>query len=168
MGRGEVHVVFWWGNMRERGHLEDSGVDGRIMLNWIFNKWMGGAWTGLIWLRIRKGGGLLWMSLWTFLFHKMWGISWLAEDMLGSQEGLCYMELVCVFCVCVCKYICMCVLHFSFQPECHVWRSFVGIWKSCRCFPGRFWWQGRAKCANKNWMWKVMPLWNRFYMQVWV
>jgi len=41
MGRGEVHIVFWWGNMRERDHLEDSGVDGRIMLNCILNKWMG-------------------------------------------------------------------------------------------------------------------------------
>ena len=59
MGRGEVYIGFWWGNVRERDHLEDSGVDGRIILNWIFNKWMGGAWTGLIWLRIGKGGGLL-------------------------------------------------------------------------------------------------------------
>jgi hypothetical protein len=26
---------------------------------WIFRKWDGEAWTGLIWLRIRAGGGLL-------------------------------------------------------------------------------------------------------------
>ena len=30
---------FWWGNMRERDHLEDPGVDGRIILRWIFRKW---------------------------------------------------------------------------------------------------------------------------------
>jgi hypothetical protein len=23
----EVHTWFWWGNMREGGHLENSGVD---------------------------------------------------------------------------------------------------------------------------------------------
>ena len=36
----------------ERGHLEDPGVDGRIILRWIFRKW-DGAGTGLIWLRWR-------------------------------------------------------------------------------------------------------------------
>jgi hypothetical protein len=30
-GRGEVHTGLWWGN-REGDHLEDSGVDGRIIL----------------------------------------------------------------------------------------------------------------------------------------
>jgi hypothetical protein len=32
-GRGEVHSVFWYGNLRERTHLEDLGVDGRTILN---------------------------------------------------------------------------------------------------------------------------------------
>jgi hypothetical protein len=31
---------------------------------------------------------------WTFGLHKMRGISWVAEDILASQEGLCSMELV--------------------------------------------------------------------------
>jgi hypothetical protein len=31
MGRGEVYKGFWWGNLRERGHLGDPGVDGRII-----------------------------------------------------------------------------------------------------------------------------------------
>ena len=37
-GRGEVHTGFWWGNLRERHHLEDPDVDGRIILRWIFRK----------------------------------------------------------------------------------------------------------------------------------
>ena len=37
-GRGEVHTGFWWGNMRERDHLEDKGLDGRIILKWNFRR----------------------------------------------------------------------------------------------------------------------------------
>jgi hypothetical protein len=35
MGR-EVHTGFWWGDLREEDHLEDAGVDGRLILKWIF------------------------------------------------------------------------------------------------------------------------------------
>jgi hypothetical protein len=59
MGVGEVHTGFWWGNLRERYHLEDPGIDGRIIFKWIFKKWDVGVWTGLIWVRRGKGGGHL-------------------------------------------------------------------------------------------------------------
>jgi len=35
VGSGEVYTGFWWGNLRERDHLEDPRVDGRIILRWI-------------------------------------------------------------------------------------------------------------------------------------
>jgi len=38
MEKRRVHTGFWWGNLRERDHLEDLDVDGRIMLIWIFKK----------------------------------------------------------------------------------------------------------------------------------
>jgi hypothetical protein len=41
MYRGEVYTEFWWGKMMENNHLEDSSVEGRIILKWIFNKWDG-------------------------------------------------------------------------------------------------------------------------------
>jgi len=37
---------FWWGNLKERDHLGNPGVDGRIILRWIFRKWDVGIWTG--------------------------------------------------------------------------------------------------------------------------
>jgi hypothetical protein len=30
-GGGEVHTTLWWGKPRERGHLEDLGIGGRII-----------------------------------------------------------------------------------------------------------------------------------------
>jgi hypothetical protein len=50
---GEACTGFWWGNLRQRDHLRDPGVDGRIILRWIFRKWDVGVWTGLSWLRDR-------------------------------------------------------------------------------------------------------------------
>ena len=38
-GRGEVHIGFCWGNLRERDHLGNPGVGGRIILRWILRKW---------------------------------------------------------------------------------------------------------------------------------
>jgi len=55
-GRGEVYTGFWWGNLKERDHLDNPGINGRIILRWVFRKWKGGAWTGLILLRIGAGG----------------------------------------------------------------------------------------------------------------
>jgi hypothetical protein len=44
MGRGQVHMGCWWGNMKEKGHLEEQVVDGRIILKLNFKNW-DGAWT---------------------------------------------------------------------------------------------------------------------------
>jgi len=34
-----VYTKFLWGNLKERDHFEYSGVDGRMILKWIFSKW---------------------------------------------------------------------------------------------------------------------------------
>jgi hypothetical protein len=58
-GRGEVYTGFQWGNLRERDHFEGTGVDGKIILRWVFRKWDERAWIGLIWLGIGTGCGHL-------------------------------------------------------------------------------------------------------------
>jgi hypothetical protein len=40
----------------KKDHLKDSGIDWMIILNWIFKKWNGEAWMGLIWFRTGKSG----------------------------------------------------------------------------------------------------------------
>jgi hypothetical protein len=58
MGREEVHTRFWLGYLKEHDHLEDSGVNGRIILTRNFKK-LNETWTGLIWLRIGPEGEFL-------------------------------------------------------------------------------------------------------------
>ena len=57
--RGEAYTGFLWGNLKERYYLGDPGVDGRIILRWIFRKWDEGVRTGSSWLSIGTGGGHL-------------------------------------------------------------------------------------------------------------
>jgi hypothetical protein len=58
-GEDRRYTGLWWGNLRERDHLGDPGVDRKIIIKWIFRKWDVGVWTGSSWLRVGTGGGLL-------------------------------------------------------------------------------------------------------------
>jgi hypothetical protein len=43
VGIGEPYTGFWLGNLRERDHVGDPGMDGRIILKWFFRKrYLGG------------------------------------------------------------------------------------------------------------------------------
>jgi hypothetical protein len=44
-----------------------------------------------------RGEGWLWMRWRPIGFYKMWAISWLAEDLLTSQERLCTMKLIITY-----------------------------------------------------------------------
>jgi hypothetical protein len=56
----ERHVQgFGEENLKERDDLGDPGLDGGIILRWIFRKWDVGVWTGSSWLKIGTAGGHL-------------------------------------------------------------------------------------------------------------
>jgi hypothetical protein len=33
-----MHIKFWLGNLKGRDYMEDLGIDGRIILEWIIGK----------------------------------------------------------------------------------------------------------------------------------
>jgi len=106
----EVHKGFWWGDLTERDHLENSGIDERMILIFIFKKWDGEAWIGLIWLRIGKGGRCLWM-------HKIQGISWLAEDLLAVRKAPSSHIFACI------------ILMTNCYCSAAAWRLHVTLWQ---------------------------------------
>jgi hypothetical protein len=90
--RVEAYTRCWWENLRGRDHLGDPSIDWGVILIWIFRKCDVRTWTGSSWLTIGTGGGRLWVRWWTFGFHKMRGVSWLAANRLASREGLFSMD----------------------------------------------------------------------------
>ena len=60
-GDRKVHTGFWWGDLSGRGHLEDMGVEGMIILQWTFKTWDCPG-TGFIWLGIGGNGGFFLMQ----------------------------------------------------------------------------------------------------------
>jgi hypothetical protein len=57
--RREKCTRFWWESQKERYHLEDQGVGGKMGSEWILERLDWVAWIGFDWLRIGAGGGLL-------------------------------------------------------------------------------------------------------------
>jgi hypothetical protein len=57
MGKGEVHTRFWWGNLRERDHLENPGIDGRTIKMGFQEVGLGMDWNDLA--QVREDGGFL-------------------------------------------------------------------------------------------------------------
>ena len=53
----EAYTGFWWGKLRGKRSLGRPGVNGKIILRWIFRKWVVEVWTGSRWLRIGTGVG---------------------------------------------------------------------------------------------------------------
>ena len=57
VSRGVYRVLV--GKPEGKKPLGDPGVDGRIILRWIFRKWDVSVWIGSSWIRIGSGVGLV-------------------------------------------------------------------------------------------------------------
>jgi hypothetical protein len=56
--RREECTRFWWESPKERDHLEDQDIGGKMGSEWILGDWLEGAWIGFDCLRTGTGGGL--------------------------------------------------------------------------------------------------------------
>ena len=81
-----MYTAFWWENLREGDHLENPGVDGRIILRWIFKMW------GIDWIDLAQDTDR-WRELNAVMNLRVPQNvgNFLTEDWLASQ-GLCSME----------------------------------------------------------------------------
>jgi hypothetical protein len=54
--RGGIYRILV-GKPEGKRPLGNPGIDGRIILRWVFRKWDLGAWTRVSWLMVGTGGG---------------------------------------------------------------------------------------------------------------
>jgi len=59
MGEKRNGYQFWRGNLQERDHLQDTGIESRVLLKLFLEKWDGRVWTELMWFKIEICFGLL-------------------------------------------------------------------------------------------------------------
>jgi hypothetical protein len=57
--RGETCTGFWWESLKEKDHLKDQGVDGRMGSKWTLGRFLGGCVEWIHLAQDRTVGGLL-------------------------------------------------------------------------------------------------------------
>jgi len=102
--------------------------------------------------RTGTGGGLLWTRQWTFRFHKMRVISWLAEELLVSQErsaawSSVYHGLIQVFIFVTYLTGALYVHHLWFYKHQHDNRVRSKLFVACQ----RWWFQWRFWFVESSW-----------------
>jgi len=55
-GREEMHTGFWWENLKEGVHLQYLGVDGSIILQLTFRRWVR---VGVNWIDLEQDRGMV-------------------------------------------------------------------------------------------------------------
>jgi len=63
-----MHTKFWLENLKVKDNSEYVGVDVRIILTCILEKYCGMVCIGFIWLKIRTRTGNFWTRQWNFGF----------------------------------------------------------------------------------------------------
>jgi hypothetical protein len=89
-GNDEINEKIFVGQTEWRDHLEGNIEINlkeilQVDVNWIY-----------LAQDMCSRGGLLWTRWWIFKLHKMREIFGMAEELLASQEGFCFMELLTV------------------------------------------------------------------------
>jgi hypothetical protein len=52
-----MYTGFWWGNLSKEGRLEDRGIDGKIISEWVSEKWDA---VGMDWIDLAQNRDRWW------------------------------------------------------------------------------------------------------------
>jgi hypothetical protein len=92
-----MHTGLWWGNLNDRGCLDDLDVNGMVILKWIFEKWDGGT----EWVVLAQVGNR-WRNILNvvmqFMGHAIRGSLGLVGFLLASEQLLCPKEFIASRC----------------------------------------------------------------------
>jgi hypothetical protein len=85
--RGEMYTGVWWESLKEKDHLKDQDVDGRMGSKWTLGRLVGG---GVEWIHLAQDRDNWWALVNAVVNLQVLGATELVNNSFSSSHYMCH------------------------------------------------------------------------------